>query len=198
MPESRRRLPHIYPEGKWIFLTWHLHGSIPQAMYPPPHKLSAGQAFVYIDRYLDSARSGPTYLRREPIAGLVIEALNYGVSLGNYDLGPYVVMANHVHLLLLPKIPLPKIMRSLKGATARQSNLILARTGEPFWQSESYDHWVRDENEWNRIANYIEENPVHAGLAQRPEDYHWSSAFERAKHAETNLGAADRNVRATE
>jgi hypothetical protein len=52
----------------------------------------------------------------------------------------------------------------------------LGRIGEPFWQKESYDHWVRSETEWNRIASYIEENPVKAGLAARAEDYPWSSA----------------------
>ena len=70
-------------------------------------------------------------------------------------------------------------MKSLKGASAREANRILSRTGEAFWQAESYDHWVRDETEWNRIANYIEENPVKAGLVRRAADYRWSSAFQR-------------------
>jgi putative transposase len=176
MQEFRRRLPHQHPEGKWLFITWHLHGSIPQAMYPPPNKLSSGQAFAWIDRYLDSQRCGPTYLTQEPIARLLVDSLHRGVLLGNYDLGPYAIMANHVHVLLLPKVPPSRLMQSLKGATARQANLILGRTGETFWQAESYDHWVRDEREWNRIAAYIEGNPVKAGLVPRAEDYRWSSA----------------------
>src|SRR4051794_28773542 len=56
MLNSRRRLPHVYPEGKWLFPTWHLHGSLPQTRYPPPGKLSAGEAFVWMDRYLDTTR----------------------------------------------------------------------------------------------------------------------------------------------
>ena len=52
----------------------------------------------------------------------------------------------------------------------------LGRTGEPFWQKESYDHWVRDQAEWDHIAAYIENNPVQAGLVTRAEDYRWSSA----------------------
>src|SRR5437762_1430790 len=52
----------------------------------------------------------------------------------------------------------------MKGFTARQANLILNRTGEPFWQAESYDHWVRNEPEYFRIAASIENNPVKAGL----------------------------------
>jgi putative DNA methylase len=52
----------------------------------------------------------------------------------------------------------------------------LGRTGEPFWQDESHDRWVRNEREFNRIVAYIEENPVSAGLATPPEDWPWSSA----------------------
>jgi hypothetical protein len=40
----------------------------------------------------------------------------------------------------------------------------LARTGETFCQAESYDHWVRDDAEWQRIAACIKENPVKTGL----------------------------------
>jgi REP element-mobilizing transposase RayT len=106
-------------------------------------------------------------------------------------------MANHVHALLLPLISPPRLLQSLKGATAREANRILGRTGETFWQAESYDHWVRDEREMERIAAYIENNPVQAGLAARPEDYAWSSARERGPSAETSLGAADTSVCAT-
>jgi isocitrate dehydrogenase len=85
----------------------------------------------------------------------------------------------------------------LKGATARQANALLGRTGETFWQAESYDHWVRDENEWDRIAAYIEDNPVKARLVQRPEDYRWSSAANPDRSAETSLGAAGTSACAT-
>ncbi len=100
-------------------------------------------------------------------------------------------MANHVHALLLPKVSPPRLLQSLKGATARQANLVLGRTGETFWQAESYDHWVRDEGEWDRIVAYIGNNPVKAGLVERAEDYRWSSAAKTERSAETNLGAAD-------
>lgn len=86
-------------------------------------------------------------------------------------------MPNHVHLLVTPRVSLPKLTQRLKGFTARQANRILNRTGEAFWQGESYDHWVRDREEGGRIAAYIEGNPVRAGLAARPEDYRWSSAW---------------------
>jgi REP element-mobilizing transposase RayT len=132
---------------------------------------------VWIDRHLDTARRGPLYLAREPIAQIVAASLQRGISLGHYDLRAYVIMANHVHVLLLPLISPSSLLQSLKGATAREANRILGRTGEPFWQAESYDHWVRDESEFERIVRYIENNPVQAGLVTQPEDYRWSSAF---------------------
>lgn len=147
-----------------------------------------------MDRYLDTTRTGPMYLAQEPIARMVVESLHRGVLLGHYDLGAYAVMSNHFHVLLLPRISPSRLLQSLKGVTARQANLILARTGETFWQAESYDHWVRNAEEWKRIVAYIEENPVKAGLVERAEDYQWSSA---AKSVETSLGAADTSVCAT-
>jgi putative transposase len=85
-------------------------------------------------------------------------------------------MANHVHVLLLPLVSPPKLLQALKGATARFANLALGRTGQPFWQAESYDHWARDQDEFDRILAYIENNPVKAGLVIRPEHFRWSSA----------------------
>jgi type I restriction enzyme R subunit/putative DNA methylase len=67
-------------------------------------------------------------------------------------------------------------MRLLRRSAARQANLILGRTGQPFWQDESYDHWVRTEAELEKIVRYIERNPVAAGLAAAVEDWPWSSA----------------------
>ena len=69
-----------------------------------------------------------------------------------------------------------KLARLIKGATARQANLILSRTGMRFWQDESFDHWIRNLAESQKIRVYIENNPVAAGLAVRPEEWPWSSA----------------------
>jgi hypothetical protein len=91
---SSRRLPHVYPKGRWLFVTFHLHGSLPRAQYPPPHKLSAGQAFVWMDRRLDMLSSGPLFLRQEAIADLVTGSIWRGVELRHYQLGAFVVMAN--------------------------------------------------------------------------------------------------------
>ena len=110
------------------------------------------------------------------VARQVVEAIRTGESRKLYELSAWVVMPNHVHLLVLPQVALPQITHWIKGRTAREANLLLRRVGQPFWQHESHDHWVRTEKEFQRIAAYVEENPVSAGLAATPEDWPWSSA----------------------
>jgi len=61
--------------------------------------------------------------------------------------------------------------QTLKGYTSRDANRLLRRTGEPFWQAESYDHWVRDGRELERIRDNIENKPRDPGLVARPADY---------------------------
>jgi len=95
---------------------------------------------------------------------------------GHYRLHAYVVMPNHVHMLVTPRVPVSVLMQSLKRFTARQGNRMLARTGQPFWQDESYDRLVRGQTEFERIASYIEMNPVTAGLVASSELFPWSSA----------------------
>ena len=171
MSFSRRRLPHWQPEGVPLFLTWRLHSTLPANRYIGPQGLTSGRAFVCVDRYLDRATYGPTWLRRDDIAQLVVNALQYGAQkLGYYQLHAWVVMSNHVHVLLTPLVPASKLEQSVKGFTARQANQILGRTGEPFWQRETYDRWVRNEQEFRRIVGYIERSPVTAGVAARAED----------------------------
>jgi REP-associated tyrosine transposase len=193
---SVRRLPHLYPEDRWLFITWNLRGALRPSQFPPPNKALSGETFAAMDRALDTARAGPMFLRQDAIASLVASSLHHGMELGHYELASFVIMANHVHALLLPKVEVSKLMKSLKGYTAREANRALGRTGIPFWQKESYDHWVRDEAEWNRIARYIENNPVRAGLVSVPEAYRWSSAFEEAGGA-TSGDAARLGARAT-
>jgi len=102
----------------------------------------------------------------------VVEAIHFnGDTLGQYILHAFVVMPNHVHLLITPKIPLPKITKSLKGITASRANAMLGFTDGRFWQEESYDHEVCREGGFERIRKYIENNPVRAGLVRDSKDY---------------------------
>jgi REP element-mobilizing transposase RayT len=125
---------------------------------------------------LDKAQSGPLWLKDSRIAKTVLSALNAGQQRKMFTLHANVIMANHVHVLISPHSPLAQITQQIKGATARDANLILGRTGSRFWQDESFDHWIRNPEEWQRARAYIERNPVVAGLVNKPEDWPWSSA----------------------
>jgi REP element-mobilizing transposase RayT len=151
-----------------------LYGSLPDNR-AFPGVTTGGKAFVIMDRLLDTARTGPLHLRRPEFAEMMIEAIRYREREGHYALHAFVVMANHVHLLITPNVPVSKLTQSLKRATARDANRMLGATGQPFWQDESYDRWVRDGREFERIASYIENNPVNAGLCASPEEFCWSS-----------------------
>jgi REP element-mobilizing transposase RayT len=108
---------------------------------------------------------------------MVVEAMQYNAEiLRHYSLHAFVVMPNHVHLLATPSVALPKLTKSLKSITAKRANAMLALTGIPFWQEESYDHLVRHVGEFEKIRHYIEANPVRAGLVTEASEYRWSSA----------------------
>ncbi len=175
----RRRLPHFHPLDKPLFLTWRLHGSLPPNRAFAAGNLRSGKVFVAMDRLLDEARTGPLHLRRPEIAQIVVDAFLYGQdSLHHYTLHAFVVMPNHVHVLLTPHIAVSKLLQSLKNITAKRANQNLGLKGRPFWQEESYDREVRDGSEFRRICAYIENNPVRAGLAAAPGEYRWSSIWD--------------------
>jgi putative transposase len=177
MPLYRRRLPHIYHTDQPVFLTWGLYGSLPAGRAFHGGTLSSGQAFAALDRLLDEARGEPVYLRRPELADMVVEAIYFnGETLGQYALHAFAVMPNHVHLLITPNLPLPRITKSLKGITASRANTMLGFAGKRFWQEESYDHELRSAGGLERIRRYIENNPVRAGLVSDSKDYRWSSA----------------------
>ena len=176
MTYYERRLPHWQPPGREVFITWRLYGSLPQQASPLKGNSTSGQAFVHYDRILDCARTGPLWLKDPRVANLVLRVLSEAQRQGLFTLGAYVLMTNHVHVLLDAHAPIGKITRQIKGATARVANTLLNRTGNRFWQDESFDHWVRNSEERQKIRVYIERNPVSAGLVTRPEEWPWSSA----------------------
>lgn len=111
------------------------------------------------------------------MAQIVTQTLQQGATEFHlYELLAWVVMPNHVPVVCKPFRALPKITRWIKGSTARSANLLLGRTGTPFWQFESYDHCIRNDAELNRVIRYVEANPVTAGLTEAIEDWPWSSA----------------------
>ena len=174
-----RNLPHWIPDGKLLFLTWRLHGSIPLAILQQlqrdaePEK---GKRFLRFDRELDRAGFGPQWMREEKIASIVQGEILGIAQRRWYVAHSWVVMPNHVHLLLEPKVALKEITQAIKGRSARVCNSLLGRQGLPFWQQESFDHWVRTAASFAKISAYIERNPVSAGLVKDPADWPWSSA----------------------
>jgi REP element-mobilizing transposase RayT len=177
MSYYERRLPHWQPEHAAVFVTWRLHGSLPRSTWEDRPATPAGKAFVAVDWVLAKAETGPTWLKDERVAHAVAGTLRFGEeSLGLYSLQSWVLMANHVHILIEPHAEVPRITRRIKSFSAKRANEILGRIGERFWQDESYDHWVRDQKEFGKIVRYIEFNPVVAGLVEQPEDWPWSSA----------------------
>jgi REP element-mobilizing transposase RayT len=137
--------------------------------------------FAQQDERLARSSAGPFWLRDPRVASMLEQALRYGETTRNlYVLHAWVIMPNHVHLILEPRLALPPIMRWLKGRTGRKANQILGRTGRPFWQDESYDHWVRTTEELNELNRYVESKPVQAGLVESEEQWPWSSACRMA------------------
>jgi REP element-mobilizing transposase RayT len=167
MPFTRRHLPHWIPEQTAIFVTWRLAGSLP---------LPVGLPFLRQDERLDNARSGPMWLQDPRVADIVADALLYGETARRlYRLHAWVIMPNHVHAIFQPHAAMPAIMRWLKGRTGRVANQALGRTGAPFWQDESLDHWVRTGQELRYLIEYVEDNPLKAGLVDAKERWRWSS-----------------------
>jgi REP element-mobilizing transposase RayT len=178
MRHYERRLPHWDVVEQPLFVTFRLHGSLPaNRVFPPAGLVSAGKAFVAVDRLLDASATGPLFLRRPEIAEIMVAALRHGDrELHRYQLHSFVVMPNHVHLLATPHVLATKWLGPLKGFAAHQANLLLGTHG-PFWQEESFDRLVRTDAEFDRIREYIEQNPVKAGLAPTPQEFLWSSAY---------------------
>jgi hypothetical protein len=71
---------------------------------------------------------------------------------------------------------LSDILHSWKSFTSHEINKRLPIKVVPFWQGESYEHLIRDDEDLHRCCLYTLMNPVNAGLCARPEDWQWSSA----------------------
>ena len=183
MRHYERRLPHWDTVDQPLFVTFRLHGSLPaHRVFPPDHLTRSGKAFVTMDRLLDRGACGPLYLQRPEVADIVLAALHDGERrFHRYQLHAYVVMPNHVHLLVTPRVVAARWLAPLKGFTAYRANEVLGSHGQAFWQDESYDHLVRSETQFERIRSYIEENPVKAGLVSQCRQHPWSSAASRLK-----------------
>lgn len=181
---SRCYLPHLDIPGLLQFVTFRLADALPRKAV---EQLCAGlepespERLRRIEQWLDSGH-GACWLRQPPIARLVEDALLHFDGI-RYRLLSWVVMPNHLHLLVetQPGHPLPGLVHSWKSYTAKRANALLGRSGE-FWARDYFDRYVRDEAHRAAVVAYIENNPVKAGLVERPEQWAYCSA---ARHDPT-------------
>ena len=171
-------MPHFDGPTQSQFITFRLYDSLPQSLLEKWTNEAASDAEFRkrIEAYLD-AGYGECWLGQESIASLVQKALLFYHD-KKYILIAWVIMLNHVHLLLQPKEGehLPDIMHSIKSFTAQKANKLLGRTGR-FWQRESFDRYIRNEKHFLAVIRYIEENPVKAGLCAVASEWRFSSAW---------------------
>ena len=149
--------------------------------------------FAKFEDTLHKAESGPMRMKDDDVAAKVAESL-HRLDGDAYFLDAYCVMSNHVHTVFKPLLSeaelsesfddgghlvflsdhagLSKIMQSLKGRSARESNLALSRAGQ-FWEHESFDHVVRP-GKLAATIKYVLNNPVKAGLVNDWRDWRWT------------------------
>ncbi|MDY7109487.1 MAG: transposase [Planctomycetota bacterium] len=129
----------------------------------------------------------------DAIKDAFVEALDAGRSRTHFRLIGWVVMPEHVHLMIVPDLPdhpIPKVLRHLKGAFANDvlrrwrqleapilPRITDAQGKQRFWQKGGgYDRNIRSTEGFDEKFNYIHANPVQRGLVAREIDWRWSSA----------------------
>jgi REP element-mobilizing transposase RayT len=175
---QRGYLPHYDAPGVTQIVTLRLVDSLPASrrsewehlMRVEDHREQRRQLEVYLDRGL-----GECWLRQPAIAKLTEGALRFFDG-ERYRLAAWVVMPNHVHLLVdVWETPLAELVKSWKSFVAREANKLLDRSGA-FWEREYLDTVIADETHRRTAVRYIENNPVKAGLVREVKEWPWSSA----------------------
>ncbi|MDB4554281.1 transposase [Akkermansiaceae bacterium] len=171
------RLPHWHQDDTYVFITWRLADSLPEKVVallkserdkwlncqPKPWSLKDQIAFnrrftLKFEEILDDAH-GSCCLRYPAIAQIIADAFLHFHE-DRYHLDSFVVMPNHVHLLLKlsPGHPLDKVVQSLKRFTSRDINKALNRDNT-LWQSGYWDRLIRSQKHLNWTRQYILDNP---------------------------------------
>lgn len=178
----RKHLPHLEQAGAIYFVTFRLADSLPQkllkkwrmdrdawiAFHSEPWTEEEVKEYrreftARIEEWLDVG-SGECVLRDEDCRRALEVSLNHDHGT-KCDLGDWVIMPNHVHLLVQPlgATRLSDVLMGIKGVSSRQINERLGRKGR-LWMDESFDHIVRSLEQLEKIQTYIERNPRKAGL----------------------------------
>jgi REP element-mobilizing transposase RayT len=182
---SRGYIPHFDVPEILQFITFRLHDSVPEEKIQEwklelkslPSKERENKLRSQILKYIDNG-AGACYLKDPRVASLVEEMLFHDDG-ERYRLLNWVVMPNHVHVLIeMKQVSLERILHTWKSLSANRANKILQRQGE-FWYRDFYDRYIRDNDHWSNVLNYIEGNPVKARLCAYSKDWRWSSAWRR-------------------
>ena len=139
------------------------------------HQQEIHRLLKLIDQYED-AGIGECLLRDDRIAQIVQDTLLFNHQ-KKYELLCWCIMPNHVHTLIAPVegMSLSEIMYDWKSYTTHAINKALNRKGK-LWMMEYFDRFIRDNDHFQKVVNYIHNNPVKAGLVADPADWRWSSA----------------------
>jgi REP element-mobilizing transposase RayT len=170
---SRGYLPHFDSPETVQFVTFRLADSLPthlaKALQDRDHALPR------LDRELD-AGLGACWLKRPEIASMVEDALLHFDG-KRYRLLAWCIMPNHAHVVIeiVRENSLSEVVGSWKSFTAKQANSIIGRTGA-FWHADYFDRYMRDEGHLARTIDYVENNPVKAGLVASAAEWRCSSA----------------------
>jgi putative transposase len=106
-------------------------------------------------------------------AELFLETLQQYRREGNYKLHAFVVMPDHIHLLLTPQgITIERAVGLIKGGFSHRMG-----SKFPVWQRGFTDHRIRDRDDFETRRNYIHQNPVRAGIVELCDSYPYSSAY---------------------
>jgi REP element-mobilizing transposase RayT len=163
---SRGYLPHFDSPEAVQFVTFRLVDSLPRTIAEALAKLADNLAET--DRKLDCSY-GSCWLSQPMVAQSVENAILHFDG-ERYRLLAWCIMPNHVHVVVEPIADhaLGAIIHSWKSFSAKQANGVLRRSG-PFWHRDYFDRFIRDENHLARTVDYVENNPVKAGLASKPQ-----------------------------
>ncbi len=182
-------LPHWDVLGRPIFLTIHIHGAIPRAATEGIRRQTAELAqrhdtafvrrlklvFRNMEAWLDRPEHPPVLTRPE-ICAMLREAIATREARGWWRVLHWVVMPSHLHILYVGgTVGMKTVVSDFKRWTGRQAAAIAGRNNDRFWQREWFDHWSRSAVETERIASYIRENPVRAGLTANAEKWPYGS-----------------------
>lgn len=175
---ERGYLPHFDAPHVTQFVTFMLYDSFPVTrrqeregiLNEPDESARRRKLETWLDR-----GHGECWLRQPGIAAKVEETLRAGDG-KTYRLQAWVVMPNHVHLVVdVWDLPLSRLLKLWKGRSAREANKLLRRTGH-FWEREYFDTLIRDASHLSRAIRYTESNPVKAGMVRGPKEWRCSSA----------------------